>query len=169
MRYISVHLALALFFSASTLAIHAASENEKSRIFHIAQDGMAEVKLGKLAEEKAKNSDVKKFAKHMVEDHSQANQELMSAAKSAGFELPDDCSAEQTATYEHLKKLDAIEFDKNYTTEMVKGHAKAVEAIGQESKEGTGVLKEWATKTLPTIKAHKKEADALHTKVQKAS
>src|SRR5260370_35691526 len=41
-----------------------------------AEGSMAEVKLGQLAEEKAQASEVKNFAKRMIQDHSKAADEL---------------------------------------------------------------------------------------------
>src|SRR4051812_20462780 len=41
-----------------------------------AQGGLAEVKLGQLATQKASSSDVKAFGQQMVDDHSKANDEL---------------------------------------------------------------------------------------------
>ena len=45
------------------------------------QDGMAEVDLGKTAEKKASSPEVKRFAEHMVKDHSAANKKLEALAK----------------------------------------------------------------------------------------
>ena len=49
---------------------------------HAAAAGMAEVALGKMALAKATDTDVKEFAQKMVDDHSKANAELTSLAKS---------------------------------------------------------------------------------------
>src|ERR1044071_7455445 len=51
--------------------------------------GMAEVELGKIGAEKAKNADVKKFAEQMVKDHGKANEDLKAAAKAANIPVPD--------------------------------------------------------------------------------
>jgi putative membrane protein len=158
-------IALSVSIAGQIVSAKEVAQEEQKRVSHIAQDGMAECKLGKLAESKAKHADVKAFAKHMVTDHGKANDELKSAAKEAGVKLPDDCSAEQKSAYEALDKLSGEAFDRKYMDEMVKGHEKAVDAIGKESSDGTGSLKAWADKTLPTIKEHKKEADDLNTKV----
>ena len=49
---------------------------EIARIAAIAQDGMTEVRLGKLAESKASDPEVKKLASLMVTEHSAANEQL---------------------------------------------------------------------------------------------
>src|ERR1700748_3070333 len=52
-----------------------------------ANGGMAEVMLGKLAQDKGSEK-VKDFAAMMVKDHSKANDELMTLAKSKNITLP---------------------------------------------------------------------------------
>ena len=53
-----------------------------------AKGGMMEVKMGKVAEQKAQSDDVKSFGKRMVTDHSKANDELKSIASKKGVQLP---------------------------------------------------------------------------------
>src|ERR1700744_4249364 len=53
-----------------------------------ANGGMAEVALGKMAQEKSTNADIKKFADMMVTDHGKANDELMGIAKTKNITLP---------------------------------------------------------------------------------
>jgi predicted outer membrane protein len=49
---------------------------------------LKEIHMGQLATQKAQNSEVKQFAQRMVQDHSQANQQLMQIAQSKGYSLP---------------------------------------------------------------------------------
>jgi putative membrane protein len=140
---------------------------EKKLVCDIAQDGMAEVKVGRLAEKKGSAAEVKNFAKRMVEDHTKANDELKLAAKEDGVTLPADVNAEQKSTYDELSKLAGKAFDDKYMAEMVKGHDKAVAAIGKESETGSGHLKEWAGKTIGTIKEHDKLAKHVDSDVTK--
>src|ERR1051326_6076917 len=58
-----------------------------------AQGGLAEVKLGTLATQKASNADVKAFGQQMVDDHSKANDELKQLASTKGITLPTDIDA----------------------------------------------------------------------------
>jgi putative membrane protein len=70
-----------------------------------AQGGMAEVKLGQLAQEKGSNDSVKSFGKRMVDDHSKANDKLKEVASRESITLPNDLSAKDQATYDRLSKL----------------------------------------------------------------
>src|SRR3977135_3730035 len=60
-----------------------------------AQGGMAEVDLGKLAQQKSRNDAVAAFSKRMIEDHSKANGQLTQLAKQAGLPLPTEAAVDQ--------------------------------------------------------------------------
>ena len=66
--------------------------NTQDRLFArlAAAGGMAEVDLGRLAQQKAHAAEVKEFARQMVEDHSKANMQLGSLANSANIPLPSE-------------------------------------------------------------------------------
>ena len=152
---------------ATTLVAQAKGPDaaEKKLVCDIAQDGMAEVKVGKLAEKNSSSEEVKGFAKRMVADHTKANDELKGAAKEDGVELPADVNADQKKMYDGLCKLTGKAFDDKYMADMVKGHDKAVMAIGKESETGTGHLKTWASSTIATIKEHDKLAKHIDSDV----
>src|SRR3984957_21340073 len=57
-----------------------------------AQGGMAEVKMGQLAQQKGTAGSVKRFGARMVEDHSKAADELKQAASQSNITLPNDMS-----------------------------------------------------------------------------
>src|SRR6476620_4549728 len=64
------------------------SEKDKTFMKKAAKGGMMEVTMGKVAEQNAKNDDVKSFGKRMVTDHGKANDELKSIASKKGVPLP---------------------------------------------------------------------------------
>ncbi len=133
-----------------------------------ANGGMAEVKLGKLATEKAANPDVKSFGQQMVDDHSKAGDELKQLATSKGMTLPADIDAKEQATYDRLSKLSGAAFDRAYMREMVSDHHLDVLEFRRESQSGSDAdVKAWAAKILPTLEHHLQMAESTNAKMAK--
>jgi putative membrane protein len=88
------------------------------------QGGMAEVELSKLAEQNAKSGEVKKFAEHMVRDHTSNNRELEKIATKENVALPKDLDAEHAAIRDRLASLKDEAFDKAYMDAMREDHQK---------------------------------------------
>jgi putative membrane protein len=127
-----------------------------------AQGGMAEVKLGQLAEEKGSSASVKSFGKRMVDDHSKAGDKLKEVASRESITLPNDLSAKDQATYDRLSKLNGAAFDRAYARDMVKDHETDVAAFQKEANGGkTDSLKSFASETLPTLQDHLKQAKEM--------
>lgn len=140
---------------------------DQSFVTKAAIGGMAEVKLGQLATQKASNADVKKFGQQMVDDHGKANDELKQLASQKGITLPTDVDAKQQATYDRLSKLSGAEFDKAYMHDMVTDHHEDVSEFQKESRSGSDPdVKAWATKTLPTLQHHLQMAESTNAKVK---
>jgi putative membrane protein len=131
-----------------------------------AQGGMAEVKLGQLAQAKGTSDSVKKFGQRMVEDHTKVGDELKRAAAQENITLPDDVSAKDKATYDSLSKLSGAAFDRAYARDMVKDHEEDVAEFNREAHGGkSAVIKNFATQTLPTLQDHLKEAKQVRQNV----
>jgi len=122
---------------------------------HASTAGRAEVAGGKIAMMRARNEDVKKFGARMVEDHTKANNELLTIVSDARIAIPEKLMPEQEKMLMHLGGNDIKDFDKEYMSHMVKDHEKAVDLFTKASKECKNEkLKAFATKTLPVIKEH---------------
>src|ERR1700733_9686047 len=94
MRYaLSLATVALVGLSAMTFAATQAAKDEKcdnASFVKMASCGnLAEIKMGKLAQETATSSDVKTFATKMVKDHSKAQMELKEACKTSKTECPD--------------------------------------------------------------------------------
>jgi len=137
------------------------SPAEIARIAAIAQDGMTEVRLGKLAESKATDPEVKKLASLMVTEHSAANEQLKELAAGVGLILPPDINNEQKALIDGLSELSGSDFDKRYVEVLMDAHMHAITVFETEVKEGTGSLRDWAKNVLRTIKRHHHAAMTL--------
>jgi putative membrane protein len=117
--------------------------------------GMAEVELGKLAQEKASNAKVKDFASMMVKDHGKANEELKTIASSKNIVLPATLDQEHKNKLEELKSKSGADFDKAYAAAMVEDHQKTLKLMEDGSANlKDAELKGFAAKTAPVVKHH---------------
>ena len=89
-----------------------------------AEAGIAEVKLGQLAAQKASSDDVKAFGQKMVDDHTKLNNQMAQVADSLGVMLPKSMNKEDQAEYDKLNGLSGNDFDTEYLSLMVKDHHK---------------------------------------------
>jgi putative membrane protein len=142
------------------------SEDDKTFASKAGMGGLAEVQLGNLAMKNGSNADVKTFAQRMITDHSRANQELQQLATLKGLALPTELAGEHKEAFDHLSTLNGAEFDKAYMQHMVEDHEKDV---AEFEKASTSVsdpeLKDWAQRTLPTLRDHLTQAKAIADKL----
>ena len=140
---------------------------DKAFVHKAAIGGMAEVEMGKLAQQKASNDQVKQFGARMAEDHSKANDELKQVATGKGMTLPSDLDAKHKNTMAKLQKLSGAQFDRAYMDEMVADHKTDVAEFKKESTSGKDSdVKAFAAKTLPTLEDHLKMAQSTAAAVK---
>ncbi|HEX2826330.1 MAG TPA: DUF4142 domain-containing protein [Burkholderiales bacterium] len=144
------------------------SKGDKSFIMDAANDGLAEVELGKIAQQNAASEDVKKFAQRMVDDHSAAGKELEPIAAKLGVTPPSAPQGKHAKLVKDLSKKTGAKFDKDYADAMVKDHKKAVKMFEKESQKAESAeLRDFASKTLPKLQEHLKMAQDLQAGMKK--
>lgn len=131
-------------------------------VMEAAMGGMMEVQAGNLAQQQAMNQRVKDFGAMMVQDHSQANNELKSLASSKGLMIPDSLSSDKQKHVDAMKKMNGKSFDSHYISMMLDDHKKDVKKFQDESKNAKDAdLRNWAAKTLPTLQKHLDSIQAI--------
>ena len=132
-----------------------------------AADGIAEVELGKLAQQKAVREEVKQFATRMVEDHGKANEELKKIAAANNVQLPAEIERKHQKELEKLQKLVGPDFDRAYMKLMVKEHKHDVKEFREhaKSRKPNDVTK-FAAATLPVLETHLESALATYDIVE---
>lgn len=164
-----IQLSTAAVVLMGTLTGFAAHADDKGKgdafIKEAIQGNLAEVKLGKLAQEKGQSAGVKNFGAHLEKDHSQANKNALDTAKSLGVTAPTEPNKQQKETYDKLSKLSGDEFDKEFVKDMVKDHKKDVHEYTEHSKS-TDAVGTYAKETLPHLKQHLQEAESLQGNMQ---
>ena len=129
-------------------------------IEHVARGGMAEVKLGQLAEQKASSPEVKALAQRIVTDHSKANQQLKQIAQREGVQPPTSIGKAQAAKQQELEKLSGGAFDRAYVKDMIADHQKDIKYLQQQgAKVQDPTLKSFVQQTTPVLQQHLQMAE----------
>ena len=154
-------LAGGLGYATANAASDALSRSDRDFVEKAAKGGLSEVELGKLAQEKAANQQVKDFGARMVQDHTKANDELKKIASAKSVNIPDQPDKQAQKEMEKLQKLSGAQFDREYMKHMVSDHKKDVSEFQKEAKAAKdSELKNFASTTLPTLQEHLKLAQA---------
>lgn len=120
-----------------------------------AQSGLAEVRMGQLAQQNAESQAVKSFGERLVNDHSKANEELTRLATQKGLNVPTLMSTRDEQMLQHLSSLSGAEFDRACQKHAVEAHNKAVRTFKQAAKQSQDPeIQAFAQKTLPTLEEH---------------
>jgi len=130
--------------------------------------GLAEIEMGELGAKKATNGQVKAFAKRIVADHTKANEELLTAIKGKGLQVPSSRTSMHKATVEKFQQQDAGKnFDLDYMQQMVEDHKADVELFetAADDEKLDLDLRSYAKRTLPALREHLKQAQAIHSKL----
>lgn len=98
----------------------------------------SEIQGGKLAQKAAASSDVKSFAQKMVTDHTQADRQLTTMAKTMGVSLEGEAFTEkQKDAQKMMGKVQGktgADFDKAYMSMMVEDHEKDTSEVKDLAK-----------------------------------
>ena len=130
--------------------------------------GLAEVEMGELGATKATNGQVKAFAKRIVADHTKANEELVTASKGKGVQVPSSRTSTHKATIEKFQQQEAgKEFDRDYMQQMIEDHKADVELFetAADDQQLDLDLRSYAKRILPTLRDHLKQAQTIQSKL----
>ena len=125
---------------------------------------MFEIRSSELAVKVSTDPEVKKFARHMIADHTRMSHEMKGAASQAGLaaDLPTDLDGAHQTMLSDLRSAAPPDFDHKYLEDQRKGHEAALgmfKAYGDKGSNAT--IKAAAAGAVPTIQGHLDEVKAL--------
>ena len=132
----------------------------------VAISDMFEIDSSKLAQDKG-NAAEKSFASQMVTDHTKTSTELKGLVTSGKVkaELPTALDSSHQSKLDKLKGESGKDFSSDFDSTQVSAHKDAVSLFERYAKSGdNAALKDWAGKTLPTLKHHLDMAEGLRKK-----
>jgi putative membrane protein len=139
------------------------SPNTQDFVAAAANSDMLEIAAAKIAQENG-NPDEKKFAEQMIADHSKTTSDIKAMVTSGDVkaELPSTLDPSSQAKLDKLRDARRRTFASEYDSMQVSAHKEAVSLFEHYSKSGDNPkLKDWAGKTLPTLRHHLEMAEAL--------
>lgn len=145
-----------------------AKEDDSEYLVAAAEVDMKEIELGKLAQAKATNAEVKEFAKMMIDEHTKASEELKAAAGKKNVSLPMALTEDgQEAVKDLNDEKPGMDFDKKYVDMMVDGHEKTIDKMEKASESAKEEdVRMWAANMLPTLRKHLEHAKSLQEKLK---
>jgi len=118
-------------------------------------DGMTEVALGKLAQQKGTLAAVKDFGTMIVDDHNKIDQQLETLGQKLRIALPNALDNDGQKKVNELSALSGHDFDKAYVNAMIEGHQRATKAFEEAEKNVKDAdLQPFAAKTILVIRKH---------------
>ena len=142
----------------------AQSKSDQTFITKAIQGNLAEVQMGKLAQQKGQDSRVRDFGKTLEQDHSTNNQKAEALARSLNITPPSAPNAEQKRMYDQMSKLSGDKFDSEFASHMVTDHRKDIAEFSQETKSSNAQVANYANQTLPDLKKHLQIAEGIAKK-----
>ena len=133
------------------------SHSDTSFIKEAAEANLAEIQLGKLAEQKGQNDQIKKLAQVLVRHHTEANEKLQQLAQTKGVQWPGKPPQRAEKDLKHLEKLSGSQFDQMFAEHAIQDHTRDIKKYEKaEGKIQDPTLKDYVQTTLPKLQEHLK-------------
>jgi putative membrane protein len=119
------------------------------------QTNLAEIAVGKLAQQKAATQTVRDLGSRFIADHTQLDQSLQQTATALGVTLPNAPNADQQAVAARLQAASGNAFDQLFVSTQLAGHMMAMQLGQTELSSGSDPqARKVASDSAPVIKAH---------------
>jgi putative membrane protein len=145
------------------------SNPDEKFLWKAAQANFAEMEAGRLAEASAGDAEVRRFGQRMVEDHRRAQADLTDLALKKGFRVPTRADESHQKDASKLAEHSGAKFDREFMSQMVSDHKKAVSLFEDAAKDGKDPdVRDFARTMTPTLRDHQKMATDLKDRIHSA-
>ena len=133
-----------------------------------AEINLAEIEIGKLAQTKSTNPEVKKFGKMLVDEHTKSASEVSALAKAKNFSLPTSLTEDGQEEYNKLNEKSGLDFDKKFADLMIDGHEKAIDKLKKAAEDAKDEdVRLWASNNIAGLTVHLEHAKLLKHNLDK--
>jgi putative membrane protein len=146
----------ALMLGAALLAVPVAAMADSPQAFlrDALQADNSEIMLGRLAQDRAATPGVRDYGRTLVNDHTQARNEVLSVGRRFGIRGGNDVSWEARQLQGRLQGMRGRDFDRTFINAMIDDHQKDIGKFRDEARERHGAVSKLARDELPTLQKH---------------
>jgi putative membrane protein len=120
-----------------------------------AKSDMTEAHEGEIAVNQAARTDVKAFARTIVQDHTDSYHELTALAAKTGVSIPRGINVARDQTIVQLVHLKGAGFDREFVRDQIATHRHAIAVFKQEAEHGQDAgVKAYAARMVPILEKH---------------
>lgn len=167
MNTLSKIIGSSAFFLAGAMTVYAHADDATDFVEEASAKSISIIETGKLALEKSNNSDVRKFAQELINDHTKANQKLAEIAARKNLEVADNAELLNRVKSSMLRVRTDASFDSSYTQNQVTTHEQTIEVFEKGTRLSDPELKSYAEKKLPHLQKHLTEARKLAAETER--
>lgn len=140
--------------------------SDRNFVMQSVKDNIQERALGRMAEERSQNADVKDYGKMLVKDHNNALEKLVEVMNKNGMPQPRGLPEVKSEAMNKVESLSGPSFDKEFMSMMVEDHQKAVDTFRREQNSAQNPdVRDYAKNVLPTLETHLKDAQEIQSKL----
>lgn len=146
--------------SGMALALVALSQSDEQAVRNVEQANLAEVQMGKIAQQNASATVVKNLGKRMADDHAMLEINVKNWAKDHAVTLPTEVAAQDQTEIDKFKALTGKDFDKQFTQLMLVDHKNDIAALTAKVENTANPdLKSMLKGVLPILENHLRAAE----------
>lgn len=141
-------------------------EDDSEFLVAAAEIDLMDIEIGKLAQTKSTDANVRKFADMLVADHTKSANEMKPFADRLKVSIPASITEKGKEKYDDLNKKSGRDFDEKFADMMVEGHEDAISKMEKAAEDANDPeIRAWAAGKVPSLKAHLEHAKSLKNQV----
>jgi len=121
-------------------------------------NGLVEVEMGKIGQQKAALKSIKDFAEMIEKEHTGTNEQLTALASAKGFKLSAKIPGIKNKHLKDLSETSGKDFDSYFINMMVEDHLDDIALFEGAAKSPDQAISSFAVKILPVLQKHYKMA-----------
>ena len=135
-------------------------------IRNVDADHFLEIRLARLAEQKARDSDVKQFARRMAEDHTSLQKQWTTMATDNDMKFKSGMGPRHRSKLTRLEKFSGREFDREYMTLMAQNHQDYLDYFRKEGRAANSApVRQLVNRGIPVLEQHLRQSKQIGARV----